>query len=185
MKEFGECSDRTQDEIIGLIFTDKYISKEKQDKSKFNNLKDVTQKEIAELSLNYDSESAEEHIKDFVFENKFDGFRIFKITQFEAEQTKKQKQRIQNLQKQEQKQQKEREFTDSKLIKHSLGLKKAEGGLVSITIKEKNHPELKNQKDLIKTIKDNEQEYMKMEAEQQIKLLKEVVQLGYTIKLYE
>ena len=183
MKEFGECSEETQNEIIELIAIDKY--KPQKDLSKFNNLKDSTQKEIAELSLNYDSESAEEHIKDFVFENKFDRFRIFKITQFEAEQARLQKQKMQNLQKQEKQKQKEKEFTDSKLIKHSLGLKKAEGGLVSITIKEKNHSELKNQKDLIKTIKDNEQKYMKFQTEKEIKLLKSVAQLGYSIKLYE
>ena len=181
MKEFGECSDRTQKEILELFSTDKY--KAKKDLSKFNNLKDSTQKEIAELKLNYDSEKADEEIKELVFENKFDGFRIFKITQFEAEQTRLQKQRMNELQKQEKKQDK-KEFTDPELIKHSLGLKKAEGGLVEITIKEKNHPELKTGKDLLKTIKDNEQKYTKLESEQQIKLLKDITTLGYDVKLY-
>ena len=99
MKGFGELKSNTQNEIAELIITDKY--KAEKDLSKFNNLKDNTQKEIAELKLNYDSESAEEQIKEFVFENKFDGFRIFKITQFEAEEARKQRARIQELQKEQ------------------------------------------------------------------------------------
>jgi hypothetical protein len=188
-KEFKQCSKETQKEIIELFSKDKYISNAKKDKSRFENLSEATQKEIAELSLNEKYNDVDKAVielkQELVFENKFDGNRILKIREFEAEQERKRRDFMEQMSMDEQ-QKTAREFTSAEQVKQSLGIKQAEGEISGIVLKETQHAEFKGaEKDLIKQIKDNEQKYMNSQVEKEIKLLKSISNLGYAVKLYE
>lgn len=193
---FEKASKKTQREIAELMVSDKYNSSRPEDfkltpeqksesKSGFSDVSDKTQKEISRLVLkdNYISQTNKNSLSNAP--NEFSQLRIMAIERFLAEQREKMKHVFESSER-EFKQQ-ERQITDEKMLKFTLGKKEsADIEAKTLEFQKEKFEEIKGfEKDLMKKIRDNEQKYMKLQEEDKLTLLKAFAEGNYNIKMYE